>query len=175
MAYNGPDATLKLREALHGYGRDIEVTVTCEGETFGVKVDTPVEGQDTRVHALDAYWEPGKGLYSQTWNLPGLVPTVIQDVEDMVTRMIRDAYAIGRMGPKEFHTYDWREVFSFCSSPDPIPGYQGSHAGFSMFDVQDVIASSEGENDGSNWLAAVKLKDGRFAFVSAGCDYTGFD
>lgn len=42
-------------------------------------------------------------------------------------------------------------------------------------DVTRIVASAEGENDGPNWLIVVELRDGRFAFLSAGCDYTGWD
>lgn len=42
-------------------------------------------------------------------------------------------------------------------------------------DVTRVVAASEGENDGPAWVIVVELKDGRFAFLTAGCDYTGWD
>ena len=42
-------------------------------------------------------------------------------------------------------------------------------------DVTEIVASRYGEHDGDNWLIVVKLKDGRVAFLSAGCDYTGWD
>lgn len=42
-------------------------------------------------------------------------------------------------------------------------------------DVVEVIAAVEGENDGENWECIVRLKDNRYAFLSAGCDYTGWD
>lgn len=38
-----------------------------------------------------------------------------------------------------------------------------------------VYADAEGENDGPNWLAVVEFSDGLFGYVSAGCDYTGWD
>lgn len=38
-----------------------------------------------------------------------------------------------------------------------------------------VHADAEGDNDGPDWLAVVEFSDGRFGFVSAGCDYTGWD
>ncbi len=41
--------------------------------------------------------------------------------------------------------------------------------------VVEIIADSDGEADEANWLAILKLADGRFAFLSAGCDYTGWD
>lgn len=43
-----------------------------------------------------------------------------------------------------------------------------------MDDIETVIGYDDGENDGAEWIGFFKLKDGRFAFVSAGCDYTGW-
>lgn len=57
--------------------------------------------------------------------------------------------------------YDWQEAFAY--------------AGFTMDDVDSVIASDDGENDGESWIAVFKLKDGAFAYLEAGCDYTGWD
>lgn len=60
-----------------------------------------------------------------------------------------------------FQEYDWREAAVYAAwNPDQ---------------VQEIIATSCGENDGANWLMVVKLKDGRLSFLSAGCDYTGWD
>lgn len=40
--------------------------------------------------------------------------------------------------------------------------------------VEAVIAYDVGENDSKDWICMVKLKDGRFANVHGGCDYTGW-
>lgn len=51
-------------------------------------------------------------------------------------------------------------------------------AGFAAWDPDDVahvIAAAEGSNDGEDWLLVVALRDGRFGFVAAGCDFTGWD
>lgn len=58
--------------------------------------------------------------------------------------------------------YDWREAFGYAS-------------GFTMDDVAEVLAASEGENDGPDWKMAGRLTDGRFFILRAGCDYTGWD
>lgn len=56
-------------------------------------------------------------------------------------------------------------------------GYYGplEEAGFTRDDVQEIVHWREGENEGDNWLAVLRLTDGRFAYVTAWCDYTGFD
>ena len=58
-------------------------------------------------------------------------------------------------------SYDWKEAFAYAS--------------FSMDDVDHVVASEEGENDGASWIAVFALKYGQFAYLEAGCDYTGWD
>lgn len=70
--------------------------------------------------------------------------------------------------------YDWREAFKYAAECEPTEGYVGSLAGFTFDDVAEVIARDDGENDGPNWIAVFRLRDGRFAFLSAGCDYTGW-
>ncbi|HEX6053888.1 MAG TPA: hypothetical protein VFZ21_31675 [Gemmatimonadaceae bacterium] len=84
---------------------------------------------------------------------------------------------------------DWGCVFLYCG-----PGEEGENAAyghgtpsvsaalgsgakadpFTRSDVAEVISTRDGENDESNWLGVFRLNDGRFAFVSAGCDYTGW-
>jgi hypothetical protein len=46
--------------------------------------------------------------------------------------------------------------------------------GFTREDVAETLASQPGENDGRNWVAVMRLFDGRLAWLSAGCDYTGW-
>lgn len=46
---------------------------------------------------------------------------------------------------------------------------------FTRDDIAELIACADGENDGPDWIAVMRLKDGRFAFLTAGCDYTGWD
>lgn len=70
--------------------------------------------------------------------------------------------------------YDWAEAFGVSMPPQPTAGYAGSLAPFTRDDVAEVLAVSEGENDERNWLGAFRLADGRFAYVTAWCDYTGW-
>jgi hypothetical protein len=73
--------------------------------------------------------------------------------------------------------YDWKETFKYCNG-----GYIGTICGdedvsiksFTREDVAEIIAISDGQNDGDSWVAIFKLLDGRYAFVSARCDYTGW-
>lgn len=58
--------------------------------------------------------------------------------------------------------YDWREVFRYAGQ-------------FGTSDVEAILGLREGENDGANWLMYGQLKDGRYFYLSAGCDYTGWD
>ena len=71
---------------------------------------------------------------------------------------------------------NWEEAFA-CAMRDRVRGvlgYDGSLAPFGVSDVAEVIATAEGEKDGDSWVGAFRLTDGRFVFVSAWCDYTGW-
>lgn len=56
-----------------------------------------------------------------------------------------------------------------------VHGWSGDASGFTRDDVAEILAIEDGENDGANWIGFFLLKDGRYAFLSAGCDYTGWD
>jgi hypothetical protein len=85
------------------------------------------------------------------------------------------------------NTYDWQEAFGAAMGTEaeaceqtrrnarPALGFQGDVSPFCRADVADVIAHVDGENDGADWVCVVRLGDGRFAVVRAGCDYTGWD
>jgi hypothetical protein len=78
--------------------------------------------------------------------------------------------------PEQIRGYDWAAVFNYCGAGH-VSAALGSHAGVDPFDradVTDVIAASDGENDGDGWILVARLRDARFAFVSAWCDYTGW-
>lgn len=62
--------------------------------------------------------------------------------------------------------YDWQQAVS-----EEVIGANA----VSMDRVAEVLAYSNGENDGRDWIALFRLDDDRFAFLSAGCDYTGWD
>lgn len=88
---------------------------------------------------------------------------------------------------KELDDYDWGEAFGYAGEPghygageggtnvDPVPGAQCKPLGFTREDVAIILAMEAGENDGANWVCAGQLRDGRWFFLSAGCDYTGWD
>lgn len=69
--------------------------------------------------------------------------------------------------------YDWEEVFKYAN-PTPVLGSSASADPFSRADVAEIIAAVNGDNDGPDWVGVFRLDDGRFAVVSAGCDYTGW-
>ena len=70
-------------------------------------------------------------------------------------------------------SYDWQSAFEYASIIRTAS--ECSKDGFGMHDVAEVLAWSEGENDGPSWLMVGKLNDGRYFFLDAGCDYTGWD
>lgn len=78
--------------------------------------------------------------------------------------------------------FDWKAVFSYATASGydgpgkvtAVPGAACSNAFFEMDDVAEVYDSADGENDEASWLCVGRLKDGRFFYVTAGCDYTGW-
>ena len=70
-------------------------------------------------------------------------------------------------------SYDWQSAFEYASIIRTAS--ECSKDGFGMHDVAEVLAWSEGENDGPSWMMVGKLNDGRYFFLDAGCDYTGWD
>ena len=56
--------------------------------------------------------------------------------------------------------YNWREAFTF--------------ADFKPEDIEFIEAIDAGDNDGPAWVAMGRLKDGRWWFLTAWCDYTGW-
>lgn len=71
--------------------------------------------------------------------------------------------------------YDWEQAFLVSGLQAANHNDHVSTAPVDINDVDEVYASDEGENDGRDWIAYGKLKDGRYFFISAGCDYTGWD
>jgi hypothetical protein len=86
---------------------------------------------------------------------------------------------------EQLNDYDWEEAFGFANGgnqtynsgvPYAIPSNEFiDTTPFDREDVIEIIAIDNGKNDESNWVGVFKLKDGRYASVNAGCDYTGWD
>lgn len=54
--------------------------------------------------------------------------------------------------------------------------YNGSGMpGFRLEDIAYVLAALMGENDGPDYHWIVAMKDHTYAYVTGGCDYTGWD
>lgn len=72
-------------------------------------------------------------------------------------QIIKDAQRIKEL----LSEYDWQEAFNY--------------ADFSSEDVLEIHDMAEGENDGLDWIIYGVLLSGQWFFLSAGCDYTGWD
>ena len=72
-------------------------------------------------------------------------------------------------------SYDWKEAFGYGANIRANPAGSQNMSPLGIDDVTEVIAMQEGENDGASWIMAGRVKDGRYFFLSAGCDYTGWD
>lgn len=88
---------------------------------------------------------------------------------------------------QELDGYDWTSAFEYADPSAEAGGYgtpdirRAAPLGdvkldpFSREDVVKIVAIDEGENDGSPWVVVGRLRDRRWFFLSAGCDYTGWD
>lgn len=77
---------------------------------------------------------------------------------------------------KEFKlSYDWQASFAcaFYGSSGYSVG-EDDLASHPIDQVIEIIAMEEGENDGNNWIGIFRLKDERYIYLIAGCDYTGW-
>ncbi len=86
--------------------------------------------------------------------------------------------------PLDADDYDWKEAFALAGEPGGenspqlqpcAPGIEVSSEPFARADVEYIEAYEEGENDGPDWICLGRVKDGRWFFLRAGCDYTGWD
>ena|SRR3990167_9313840 len=57
--------------------------------------------------------------------------------------------------------YDWQDAMKYAK--------------FEFAEIAEVIDAREGEPDGKDWQLLVKLKTGKFGWLRAGCDYSGWD
>jgi len=78
---------------------------------------------------------------------------------------------------EELKSEDWAEVFKYALG-DKVSQCVGDLEvavnGFTRNDVVTILHATEGENDGPNWEALGFVRDGRWFYISAGCDYTGW-
>lgn len=67
------------------------------------------------------------------------------------------------------------ESASYRSSTNTLQSLDGAIArDVSIAEVACILAGVPGMNDESNWLILVALKDGTFAYLEGGCDYSGW-
>lgn len=72
--------------------------------------------------------------------------------------------------------WNWGNVFLYGHAPiRTLVDTTTSTAPVELEHVTEIYASVEGENDGEPWLAIGHLRDGRYFFIEASCDYTGWD
>jgi hypothetical protein len=81
----------------------------------------------------------------------------------------------------DLESYDWEHIIEeYCFEPHVTPAdwaefKQGqAAASFTINDIEHTIAYEDGDNDGPEWIAIFKLKNKKYAFVEASCDYTGW-
>lgn len=74
---------------------------------------------------------------------------------------------------------EWNDAFDNIGGISGVPGYEGSLETFGKNDVSAIIGGFRHpgpDGYGNEELGlALELKDGRFAWISASCDTTGWD
>lgn len=70
--------------------------------------------------------------------------------------------------------YDWKHIFENYTCATSVRGDRKTNHDYNREDVAEVIAVEDGENDGASWVGVFKMNDGKYMFVTAGCDYTGW-
>lgn len=68
---------------------------------------------------------------------------------------------------------DWYKDRHWCEG-DWAFVWQYAEA-FQPNDVASILLAVDGEHDETNWTAIFKLNGGKFGYLTAGCDYTGWD
>jgi len=72
--------------------------------------------------------------------------------------------------------YDWKEVLDFAvDNMNTVRGQKVELTPFGFDDIKEILHIEDGMNDEEDWIAVFSLKDGRYVYVEAGCDYTGWD
>ena len=66
---------------------------------------------------------------------------------------------------------DLRDAFRYNYSEPK----EDCNCDFNIDEIVSMLARVQGENNEYNWHWVVSLRDGRLGYVSAGCDYTGWD
>jgi len=70
--------------------------------------------------------------------------------------------------------YDWAAAFEYADPDQAVPGLGVSTESFCREDVEEILYIDDGFNDGDDWIGVFRLRDGRFARLSAWCDYSGW-
>ena len=60
--------------------------------------------------------------------------------------------------------------YDFCAALEYNP-----QPGWGLSDIDRVLAVVEGQQDETDWHWIAKLTDGRYVYLTGGCDYTGWD
>lgn len=87
----------------------------------------------------------------------------------------------------QLENYDWQKAFEYAGEisefgNDGSPnistltfGEKTSIDPFTRENVKRIYGICEGEHDGLSWIVYGQLNDGRWFYLEAGCDYTGWD
>lgn len=72
-------------------------------------------------------------------------------------------------------SHDWKNAFEYANNPSHAGIEDKAQPHFTIEDVAVIFAIITCENDENNWIIFGQLQDYRYFFLTAGCDYTGWD
>ncbi len=85
------------------------------------------------------------------------------------------ANVFGYAGEKSEDSGDWQNCIHGYKLPRSVVGNTCELTPFTRNDVKRIVGLVDGCNDEEDWVGVFELLDGRYAFLKAGCDYTGWD
>ena len=78
--------------------------------------------------------------------------------------------------------FNWKNIYFFLLLENLTGGVDQAGnpttrqvRAFQFDDIAQIVALSNGDNDGPSWLGLFETHDNCYLYVEAGCDYTGWD
>lgn len=71
--------------------------------------------------------------------------------------------------------WDWQHAVSEAMNGNYSDSNADEDPNHPIHLITEVYACDDGANDGPNWIAVAKMVDGQYVYITAGCDYTGWD
>ena len=92
-----------------------------------------------------------------------------QNIYDYLLKMFKQ--------PFRYINYEYKSQYSFINMFRPLIGQPETYKDGKNFHekIKYFLWCEEGQNDKKPWLLLCQLRNGKYAYYTAYCDYTGFD